>query len=139
MVERNGSRGQPPLLDRELVDMFMGTLQTPYLEKMIVSMSSVFSDLIIISERIKNNMKNEKLPGDVGTLSGIKKTSSNFHKKKERETNAIIEAKRKDKVHHPLPLPFNQVRTITPNQYKQQAYPTPPIQEPWVPPQPKYQ
>lgn len=50
--------------------MFMGMLQTSYLEKMIGSVSSVFLDLVIIGERIESNMKNEKLLSDVGTQEG---------------------------------------------------------------------
>ena len=47
------SRVQPPLLEKELVDMFMGTLQGVYYEKMVGSISSVFSDLVTIGERIE--------------------------------------------------------------------------------------
>lgn len=79
--------------------MFMGTLQTPYLEKMIGSISLVFSDLILIGERIEINMKNEKILGAIGTMSEIKKPYSNFHKKKEGERNAIAVSGRPS---HPL-------------------------------------
>lgn len=33
-------RVQPPLLDKQLVDMFMGTLRSPYVDKMISSVST---------------------------------------------------------------------------------------------------
>lgn len=36
------ARVQPPLLERELVDMFMSTLQGPYLDRMVGSASSSF-------------------------------------------------------------------------------------------------
>lgn len=62
---------QPPLLDKVLVNMFMVTLQTPYLEKMIKSVSLVFSNLVITVERIKSNMKNDKLPDAFGTQAGL--------------------------------------------------------------------
>lgn len=32
---------QPPFLDKELIDMFMGALQNPYLDKMIGSVISI--------------------------------------------------------------------------------------------------
>lgn len=44
------ARVQPPLLKRELVDMFMSTLQGPYLDRMVRSASSGFSDLVITAE-----------------------------------------------------------------------------------------
>lgn len=37
---------QPPLLDKELVDMFMSTLQSPYFGMMVGSASLDFSDLM---------------------------------------------------------------------------------------------
>lgn len=64
---------------------------------MIVSISSAFSDLVVIGEQIKNNMKNEKLPGATSTTNGTKKPSSNIHEKEEGETNIVVMAKRKKK------------------------------------------
>lgn len=51
------ARVPPPLLERELVDMFMGNLQGPYLDRMVGSTSSVFSDLVLVGERIENMIK----------------------------------------------------------------------------------
>ena len=44
---------QTPLLEKELVDMFMGTLQGLYYDKMVGSISSGFADLVTIGERIE--------------------------------------------------------------------------------------
>lgn len=44
------SRVQPPLLERELINMFVDTLQGTYFEKMIGSTTSGFSDLVIVGE-----------------------------------------------------------------------------------------
>lgn len=52
---------QPPMLDRELADMFIGTLQDPYFEKMISNTSSTFSDLVTIEERIECGLKSERI------------------------------------------------------------------------------
>ena len=41
-------RVQPPLLDHELIDLFMGTLRGPYLQHMLSSTSTSFSDMVII-------------------------------------------------------------------------------------------
>lgn len=48
------------MLDRELVDMFLGTLQSPYLDGMIFIISSGFYDLVIVGEYIENGLKSEK-------------------------------------------------------------------------------
>jgi hypothetical protein len=53
---------EPPLSEKELVGMFMDTLQAPFYEKMIGSISSSFSDLVVIGERIENGLKNGKIP-----------------------------------------------------------------------------
>lgn len=65
-------RVQPPLLERELVDMFMGTLQGPYLNKMVGSDSSSFSDLVVARERIENCLKSGRIQMVVGTSIGAK-------------------------------------------------------------------
>lgn len=44
------SRMQPPLLERELVDIFMGNLQSQYYERMLWNVSSGFFGLVIIGE-----------------------------------------------------------------------------------------
>lgn len=49
------------MLDRELLDMFLSTLQIPYLERMIGIVSSGFSDLMIVEEYIESDLKSEKL------------------------------------------------------------------------------
>ena len=46
------SRVRPTLTDTELVDIFMGILQSLYYEKMVGSSSFNFDDIIIIRERI---------------------------------------------------------------------------------------
>lgn len=51
------SRVQPPLLERQLVDLFMGTLSSKYYERMLGSVSSEFSNFVIIEERIEDGMK----------------------------------------------------------------------------------
>lgn len=52
---------QPPLLEREMIDMFMGNLQGPYLDRMVGSTSSGFYDLVLTGERIENMIKMGKI------------------------------------------------------------------------------
>ena len=44
-------RVQPPLSDRELVDMFLGTLSGPFFNHLIGSSSYGFTELILTGER----------------------------------------------------------------------------------------
>src|SRR3954462_2874843 len=84
------SRFQPPLLEKELVDMFMRTLQGPYYDKMVGSVSSGFSDLVVIGERIEDGIKSGKIQGASSNSYHSKRPTSTFAKKKEGETNAVV-------------------------------------------------
>ena len=46
-------RVQPPLSDRELVDMFLGTLSGPFFNHLISSSSNGFIELILTGERVE--------------------------------------------------------------------------------------
>lgn len=54
-------RVRPALSDNELVDIFMGTLQGLYYEKMIRSSSTNFTYMVIVGERIENGLKSGKI------------------------------------------------------------------------------
>ena len=45
-------RVQPPLTDRELMDMFMGTLTGPFFNLLIGSSLSEFTELILTGEQV---------------------------------------------------------------------------------------
>ncbi|XP_050878605.1 uncharacterized protein LOC127082411 [Lathyrus oleraceus] len=128
------ARVQPPLLERELINMFVDTLQGLYFVKIIGSTTSGFSDLVIIGERIENGMKIGKIQDMTAAASGAKKPHSGFSKKKEGETNAI--AKGGDGGYQ---MPYYPVAVVTPNPYPQPAYviPTGPLamqyQQPYAP------
>ncbi|PNX69264.1 hypothetical protein L195_g056623, partial [Trifolium pratense] len=77
------ARVEPSLLEKELVDTFMSTLQGPYYEKMIGSISSGFTDMVIIVERVKEGLKSSKIQDSSSNQVGEKKHFNNHHKKKE--------------------------------------------------------
>lgn len=54
---------RPSLSYTELVDIFMGRLQGMYLEKMVGSMSSNFSNVVTTGEHIENGLKTGKISG----------------------------------------------------------------------------
>src|ERR1051325_3223146 len=76
-------RVQPPLSNRELVDMFMGTLIGPFFNHLIGNSSAGFTELILTGERIKAGIKSGKI--QVESSSNAAKRS--FGGKK--EVNAV--------------------------------------------------
>ena len=76
-------RVQPPLTDRELVDMFLGTLSGPFFNHLIGSSSAGFTELILTGERVEVGIQSGKIH---------KYTSSSSLKKpftSKKEANAI--------------------------------------------------
>lgn len=67
---------------------------------MVGSSFSTFSGIVTIGEIIESHMKKGKLPSTANASSGSKKPFSNFPKKKEGETNAIMGTMRNRKMLH---------------------------------------
>lgn len=85
-------RVQPPMMERELVDMFMGTLQGPYYDRMVESTSVGFSELVMEGERIEVGLKMDKIQSaNAGSFVGesSKKSFSGYPKKKESEYSDV--------------------------------------------------
>ena len=77
---------QPPLTDRELVDMFLGTLSGPFFNHLIGNSSVGFTDLILTGERIEAGIKSGKIH---------KGASSSAEKKPfQKDSNAVYGARR---------------------------------------------
>lgn len=93
------ARVQPPLLEKELVDMFIGTLQGSYQEKLIGSTSIGFSYLVVARERIENCLKSGKVQSVTGPSNWTKKPYIGFTKKKEGETNNTSVARGKGRAY----------------------------------------
>lgn len=85
---------QPPLMERELVDMFMGTLQGPYYMMMIGSTSVGFSDLVMAGKRVETGIKLGRIQVPVANSSNSStKPFGGFQKKKEGETSAVFSSR----------------------------------------------
>ena len=54
-------RVQPPLFERELVDMFLGTLSGPFFNHLIGSLLAGFTKLILTGERVEARINNGKI------------------------------------------------------------------------------
>lgn len=55
------TRVHPPMSEREMVDLFMGTLQGFYYDRMVGSTSVGFSELVMAGERVEIRLKLGKL------------------------------------------------------------------------------
>ena len=62
-------RVQPPLSERELVNMFLGTLSGPFFNHLIGSSSTSFTELILIEERVEAGIKNGKIKNDASSVA----------------------------------------------------------------------
>ena len=87
-------RVQPPLSDRELVDMFLGTLSGPFFNHLIRSSSIGFTELILTCERVEVGIKNGKIQG-VASSSAVKKPLSG-----KKEVSASYGQRNQGKVEH---------------------------------------
>ena len=68
------SRVQPPLTDREHIDMFMGTLSGPFFNLLVGCSSSGFIEFIITGERVESGIKSRKIfVASTSTSNPIKK------------------------------------------------------------------
>ena len=65
-------RFQPPLSDRELVDMFLGTLSCPFFNHLIGSSSVGFTELILTGERVEAGIRRCKIQKDASS-SAVRK------------------------------------------------------------------
>ena len=52
---------EPPLYEKEMITMFIETLQAPFYEHVLGSVSSNFSDIVTIGERIEHGLKSGKI------------------------------------------------------------------------------
>lgn len=80
---------QPPLLERELIYMFMGNLQGPFLDIMVGRNYSGFSDLVLADERIENMIKMGKIQNFASASGAAKKPFVPYGKKREGESSVV--------------------------------------------------
>jgi hypothetical protein len=82
------ARVQPPLVDREMSDLFMGTLQGTFAERMVGCPVTGFADIVVAGERIESWLKMGKIQGNAPS-SGLKKPFGNGQRKKEGDSSAV--------------------------------------------------
>src|SRR3954465_5224325 len=109
-------RVQPSLTDRELVDMFMGTLTGPFYSHLLGSSSSGFTDLILTGERVDSGIRSGKI--QVGTSSGTAKKP--YHGR--NESNAVHSQKGRGKTDQNQSVEDVLISTPTSQQAPRQDY-----------------
>ncbi|RDY11135.1 hypothetical protein CR513_04248, partial [Mucuna pruriens] len=85
MLEGTSHLYLAPLSEKEMVKMFIDTLQPSY-EKMVGNVSLNFSDLVIIRERVEVGMRKGKIALEVATSH----TNKSCNQRKEGETNMVV-------------------------------------------------
>ena len=76
---------EPPLHDKEMVAMFIDTLQSPFNEHMVGSVSLNFTDMVIIGERIEFGFKSGKIAQGPLAAANTKKPGFVPRRRKEGE------------------------------------------------------
>lgn len=106
---------------------------------MLGNVSSGFSDLVIIGERIEDGLKSGKIQGASGGQNGAKKFSNFNLKKKESDANVVMGL-------HQAPLtqvlyyPYSYVFIVASRQHPPREFHVPSPQQPlMIPPYIKYQ
>jgi len=78
---------KPSLSNKEAIALFIDTLCEPFYDKMIGSISSNFSDIVIIGEKVESGIKSGRITSSGATT--MKKPSNMSGKKKKGEANAV--------------------------------------------------
>lgn len=81
---------QLPLLEEELVDLFIDNLQNPYFERMVGSALSDFSHLVTIGEYIEGALKSGRILGVSSNQASETESLRSSQREEEDETNAIM-------------------------------------------------
>ncbi|KAI5420950.1 hypothetical protein KIW84_044701 [Lathyrus oleraceus] len=128
------ARVQPPMLEKQLTDMFIGTLQGIFMDRMGSCPFGSFSDVVICGERTESLIKAGKIQ-DAGSSSS-KKPFSGAPRRREGETNVVQHRRNMNSGH------YRQVAAVTipapqPRQQQQQRAPPPQQQQPQRPFQPR--
>jgi len=79
---------EPPLHEKEMTTTFIETLQTSFYEHVVGSISSNFSNIVTIGERIEHGLKSGKIAQGSSAATNAKKSRFNPNKKKEGEVQA---------------------------------------------------
>ena len=80
----------PPMGEQEMTQVFQKTLGSFYYERMVASAPSDFTEMESMGVRLEEAVREGRLTKEKGS-SGTRKSSYGFSRKKESETNAVVE------------------------------------------------
>ncbi|RDY01257.1 hypothetical protein CR513_15433, partial [Mucuna pruriens] len=117
---------QPPIIEREMITMFIGSLPSPYYDRVVGNVASNFADLVVVGERIEFAQTNK-------VTSFAKKTTS---EKKKGETNTVLiepifPRSRSDKVLTPIPMTYTKLFPLLLEQKLIEVVPLKPLEPPY--------
>ena len=79
---------QPPLIETKVTMLFLSTLQEPYYDKLMPTVTGSFANMVKVSNLIDHAIKNGRI--DTGE-SSFKPKRSNFLRKKKGETHVLYQ------------------------------------------------
>ncbi|XP_050890172.1 uncharacterized protein LOC127095539 [Lathyrus oleraceus] len=127
---------EPPLLDKELMELFRDTLQSPYFERMISIAASDFAHLVTIGERIESALKSGRIQGASSNQASETESLNDSQKEEDDEINAVMVDVGYS---HDAPArpygssPSQQSPFPTPRYpYRQPTRPRAPFKQPWI-------
>ncbi|CAL5182995.1 unnamed protein product [Lathyrus oleraceus] len=127
---------EPPLLDKELMELFRDTLQSPYFERMISNAASDFAHLVTIGERVESALKSGRIQGASSNQASETESLSDSQNEEDNELNIVMEDVGYS---HDAPArpygssPSHQSPFPTPRYpYRQPARPRAPSKQPWT-------
>ncbi|XP_014521831.1 uncharacterized protein LOC106778386 [Vigna radiata var. radiata] len=83
---------EPPLNDKEMTTIFLNTLQSPFYEHMISSVSSSFADIVVIGERVEGGIRNGKIALVPNMVASLNEYGPRREKNREPKTNSHLTA-----------------------------------------------
>ncbi|XP_050897650.1 uncharacterized protein LOC127104509 [Lathyrus oleraceus] len=126
---------EPPLLDKELMELFRDTLQSPYFERMISNAASDFANLVTIGECTESALKSGRIQGASSNQASETESLSDSQKEEYDEINAVMADVGYS---HDAPTkpygssPSQQSPFPTPRYpYRQPTNPRAPFKQPW--------
>ncbi|XP_057453231.1 uncharacterized protein LOC130745105 [Lotus japonicus] len=79
----------PPVTDKEMITMFVETLQPPFYDHMVGSVSSNFADMVTVGERVESGMRTGRIAQASGGIPSTRKPTYNGGRKKEGEAHVV--------------------------------------------------
>ena len=83
----------PPMEEKEMTNIFLKTLCAFYYERMVASAPSDFTEMVGMGVRLEEAVREGRLKKGEGSR-GVKKPSYGFTKKKEGDTNAVMQERK---------------------------------------------